>query len=116
VHGEVERDSPKVLRDALTLRRPSRQLRVDRSKYLRRNGVMTKQLHMSAPSSEPAKRKKNLSWVVFVLLVGCAAAFGFGFGGDASEGNLAQMRLKLSDGLQQSVAHAPNVLSPLLHR
>ena len=77
---------------------------------------MTKRLHMSAPLSEPAKRKKNLSWVVFVLLVGCAAAFGFGFGGAAGEGNLAEMRLKLSDGLQQGVTHAPNVLTPLLNR
>ena len=77
---------------------------------------MTKRVHMSTPSTGPRKRTgSNLSWLLFALLVGCAVAFGFGFVGDGSDNDLVAMKLKLSDGLQQGVARAPNVLAPYLH-
>ena len=75
---------------------------------------MTKRQHLSAPPSEPPKRKGlGARWLALGLILAFAIGVGIALGGGPGKTSLDQLSLRLSEEWQQSVPAMPRVLPPL---
>jgi hypothetical protein len=87
---------------------------------MRRDGAMTKHVHMGPPTTRfgtPAGRSEHRrplpSWFVFVALIAYAATVGFGDNDNPGPASWAQVAQMLSDRWHDSMQQAPRVLAPL---